>query len=164
MLKWLALLVAVTTIGSFILTEATDQRPFEEIMARAAIADQARSPGAKCPLSKEYIDGADLNLIAICSEYGLAAYDAARRYPTTGAKVFALYGKVQTFDVILDRYGHQVIPIVAYYVENGSSMYRLRQTLGEAMQQLRAGQRPSWDPAKLTPEQIGLIAINQIDV
>jgi len=164
MLKWLVLSVAITAIGSFILTEAADQRPFGEVMMRAAIADQAKSPGAKCPLSQEYIDGADLNLIAICSEYGLAAYDAARRYPTTGPKVFALYGKDQTFHAILDRYGHQVIPVIAYYVENGSSIYRLRQTLGEAMQQLWAGQRPSWDLAKLAPEQIGLIAINQIDV
>jgi len=164
MLKWLVLSVAITVIGSFILTEAADQRPFGEVMMRAAIADQAKSPGAKCPLSQEYIDGADLNLIAICSEYGLAAYDAARRYPTTGPKVFALYGKDQTFHAILDRYGHQVIPVVAYYVENGSSMYQLRQMLGEAMQQLWAGERPTWDLAKLTPEQIGLVAINQIGV
>ena len=164
MLKWFVLPVAITAIGSFILTEAADQRPFGEVMVRAAIAGQAKSPGAKCPLSQEYIDEADLNLIEICSEYGLAAYDAARRYPTAGPKVFALYGKDQTFHAILDRYGHRVIPVVAYYVENGSSMYRLRQTIGEAMQQIWAGQRPSWDLAKLTPEQIGLIAINQIDV
>jgi hypothetical protein len=77
--------------------------------------------------------------------------------------VFAVYGKDPTFRAILDRYGHQVIPVVTYYVENGSVRYQIRQKLAEAVQQLWAGQRPSLDPNNLTPEQVGLIAINQID-
>jgi hypothetical protein len=163
MLKWFILSVVMAATGSFFLTEVADRRPFGELMVRAVIADQAKSPGSRCPLSQDYIDVADLNLIAICSEYGLAAYDAARRYPTTGPRVFALYGQDQTFRAILDRYGHQVIPVVAHYVENGSVRYQLRQRLGEAMQRLWEGKQPNWDQPKLSPEQIGLIAINQID-
>jgi hypothetical protein len=163
MLKWFILSIVIAATGSFLLTETADRRSFGELMVRAAIADQAKSPGSRCPLSQDYIDVADLNLIAICSEYGLAAYDAARRYPTTAPKVFALYGQDQTFRAILDRYGHQVIPVVAHYVEHGSVRYQLRQTLGEAVQQLWEGKQPNWDPHKLSPEQIGLIAINQID-
>jgi hypothetical protein len=96
MLKWLFLSVTITAISSFVLAETADQRPFGEVMARAAIVDQAKSPSAKCPLSREYLNETDLSLIAICSEFGLVAHDAARRYPTSGPKVFALYGKDQT--------------------------------------------------------------------
>jgi len=161
--KRLILSVAIIAVGSFILTKMADERPFVELVDRAVMSDQAKSFNASCPLSQEYINKADLNLLAICSRYGLAAYDAARRYPVSGPQIFALYGGDQTFRAILDRYGHQVIPVVAYYVENRSSMYQLRQAFGEAVQQLWAGERPTWEPSRITPEEIGLLVINQID-
>jgi hypothetical protein len=164
MTKLFILSVTIAAIGSLLLTEAADRRPFEELMQRAVISDQAKSFGANCPLSQEYIDKADLSLLAICSEHGVDAYFAARRYPVSGPKIFALYGKDQTFSAILDRYGHQIIPVVAFYVENGSLVYQYRQALGEVFRRMWAGQRPSWEPDRITPEQIGLIVINQIDV
>jgi hypothetical protein len=164
MIKRFILSVTIAAIGSLLLTKAADQRPFEELMQRAVISDQARSFSTNCPLSQEYIDKADLSLLAICSENGIDAYFAARRYPVSGPKIFALYGKDQTFRAILDRYGHQIIPVVAFYVENGSLVYQYRQALGEVFRRMWAGQQPSWEPDKITPEQIGLIVINQIDV
>jgi hypothetical protein len=73
--------------------------------------------------------------------------------------VFAVYGEDETFQKILDRLGHEVIPVVAYFVEHGSREYQLRQAVGEAMQQAWEGKKPKWQPANITREQIGLIAI-----
>src|SRR5712691_2783329 len=91
----------------------SDRRGFEELAVRAAIAEEARVPNTKCPLSPEYIDTADIKLLSICLRYGLGAYQAARRYPETSAKVFAVYGEDETFQHVLDRLGHDVIPVVA---------------------------------------------------
>jgi hypothetical protein len=76
--------------------------------------------------------------------------------------VFAVYGEEEIFQNILDQYGHQVIPVITFFVENGSLEFQVRQSLGEAWQQLWAGKPPKWEPAKITREQIGLIAIYYI--
>ncbi len=83
--------------------------------------------------------------------------------PETSAKVFAVYGEDETFQQVLDRLGHDVIPVVAYFVEHGSREYQLRQAVGETMQQMWEGRKPKWQPANLTREQLGLIAIYHIE-
>lgn len=153
----LAILTAAT------LTLASDQRGFEELAVRAAIAEQARAPGANCPLSPEYIDTADIGPLSICLKYGFRAYEAARRYPETSAKVFAVYGDDETFQKVLDRFGHEVIPVIAYFVEHGSREFQFRQAAGEAMQQVWEGKKPRWQPENITREQIGLIAIYHLE-
>src|SRR5215470_6050704 len=145
------------------LAKVSDQRGFEELMVRAAIADEARAQGAKCPLGQDYTDKVDVRLLSICRKYGLDAYEAAQRYPATAAKVFAVYGEEETFQKVLDRYGHQVIPVVAYFVENGSREFQIRQALGEALQKIWEGKKPKWELADITREQIGLIAIYHLE-
>lgn len=141
----------------------SDRRGFEELAIRVAIAEEARAADTKCPLSPEYADTADIKLLSICLRYGLGAYQAARRYPETSAKVFAVYGEDETFQKVLDRFGHQVIPVVAYFVEHGSREIQYRQAAGEAMQQMWEGRKPKWQPANITREQIGLIAIYHLE-
>ena len=155
------LLIAALMAGLF--TMASDRRGFEELAVRAAVAGEARARDAKCPLSQEFADKADLGPLSVCLKYGLAAYEAAQRYPATSAKVFAVYGEDETFQRVLDRYGHQVIPVVAYFVENGSREFQVRQALGEALQQMWEGKRPKWKLADITREQIGLIAIYHLE-
>jgi hypothetical protein len=156
----LSLLIAAL-IATF-LTMVSDRRGFEELALRAAIADQAVALGTKCPLSQEYTDKADIGALSICLKYGLGAYDAARRYPDTAAKVFAVYGEDETFQKVLDHYGHPVIPVIAFFVENGSREYQIRQALSDALQQMWAGKEPKWHLAEITREQIGLIAIYRL--
>ncbi len=119
----------------------SDRRGFEELVARAAIADEARTEGSKCPLSQEYTDKADIGLLSICLKYGLGAYEAAQRYPATAAKVFAVYGEDETFQKVLDRYGHPVIPVIAFFVEHGSREFQIRQAIGKAVQQMWEGSK-----------------------
>ncbi|HKD31316.1 MAG TPA: hypothetical protein VKC66_36105 [Xanthobacteraceae bacterium] len=151
------------TLAAATLSLVSDRRGFEELAVRAAIAEEARATDTKCPLSPQYTDTADVRLLSICLRYGLDAYDAARRYPETSPKVFAVYGEDETFQKVLNRLGHEVIPVVAYFVEHGSREFQLRQAAGEAMQQVWEGKRPKWQPSNITREQIGLIAIYHLE-
>jgi len=152
----------IAAVIATVLAEVSDRRGFEELAVRAAIADQASVPGSKCPLSREYIDKAEIRLLSICFKYGLAAYESAQRYPETAARVFAVYGEDETFQKVLDRYGHPVIPVIAYFVENGSREFQIRQALANVFQQMWAGEEPTWNLADITREQIGLIAIYRL--
>jgi hypothetical protein len=163
MFKKFLLPLAIAAIVAAILAMGSDRRGFGELAVRAAIADEARAQGTKCPLSPEYTDKADIGLLSICLKYGLDAYEAAQRYPATAAKVFAVYGEEETFQKVLDRYGHQVIPVVAYFVEKGSREFQIRQALGDALQKIWEGKKPKWELADITREQIGLIAIYHLE-
>jgi hypothetical protein len=163
MFKTFVIPLALATLTAATLAVLSDRRGFEELAVRAAIAEEMRATDTKCPMSPEYTDTADIRLLSICLRYGLGAYQAAQRYPEASAKVFAVYGEDETFQKILDRLGHQVIPVVAYFVEHGSREFQFRQAAGEAMQQMWEGRKPKWQPANITREQIGLIAIYHIE-
>src|SRR5215813_1517377 len=151
MFKKLFLPLGIAALIAAVLALTSDRRGFEELAVRAAVAQQTGAPGAKCPLSVESSDTADLGLLGICLKYGLGAYDVARRYPATATKVFAVYGEDETFQKVLDRYGHPVIPIVAFFVENRLGEFELRQTLSNAWWQMWPGHKPKWAPAAISP-------------
>jgi len=162
MFKKFVMSLGIAALIAALLAMASDRRGFEELAVRAAFADEARAQGSKCPLSPEYTDKADIGLLSICVKYGLNAYEAARRYPATAAKVFAVYGEDETFQMVLDRYGHPVIPVIAFFVEHGSREFQIRQAVGDALQQMWEGKKPKWNLADITREQIGLIAIYRL--
>jgi len=162
MLPKLIVLVAVAAMIAAILTTFADRRSFAEVSVRAAVADQANVLGTKCPLSQESVDKTDLALLSICLNHGLGAYEAAQRYPIIAPKVFFVYGQDETFQKILDQYGHEVIPVIEYYVEKGSREAQVQQTVSEMLRSLGAGEKLKWQLTNITPEQMGLIAINRI--
>ena len=162
MLKKCVISLGIAALIAAVVAMASDRRGFEELAVRAAFADEARAKGSKCPLSQEYIDNADIGLLSICLKYGLNAYEAARRYPATAARVFAVYGEDETFQMVLDRYGHAVIPVIAFFVEHGPREFQIRQAVGDALQQMWDGKKPKWKLADITREQIGLIAIYRL--
>jgi hypothetical protein len=162
MFKTLVLSFGIAGLVAAILAMTSDRRGFEELAVRAAIADQASAHGSKCPLSVQYTDSAELGLLSVCLKYGLGAYEAARRYPEAAAKVFGVYGEEDAFQGVLARYGHPVIPVIAYFAENGSREFQVRQALGDALQQMWTGHKPKW-AAEITREQIGLLAIHSLN-
>jgi hypothetical protein len=162
MFKKFIIPLGIAALIAALLAMASDRRGFEELAVRAAFADEARAQGSKCPLSPDYTDKADIGLLSICLKYGLSAYEAARRYPATAAKVFAVYGEDETFQMVLDRYGHAVIPVIAFFVEHGSREFQIRQAIGDALQQMWEGKKPKWKLADITREQVGLIAIYRL--
>lgn len=163
MLKKFILFLAVAAALAVIPATLADQRSFEEISVRAAMTDQANTDGTRCPLSQQIIDKIDLALLSVCLMHGLTAYDAALRYPAIAAKVFVVYGEEKTFQEILDKYGHVVIPVIAYFVENGSREFQFRRAIGDAWEKFRKGEKVEWHFSDITPDQLGLIAIYEID-
>jgi hypothetical protein len=161
MFKTFVVPLVLASLVAVALVLISDRRGFEELAVRAALAGEVGSPNSKCPISPELTDTADVRALSICLRYGLGAYQAAQRYPETAAKVFAVYGEDETFQRVLDRLGHAIIPVVAYFVEHGSRELQFRQAAGEAMQQIWEGKTPTWH--SITSEQIGLIAIYQLE-
>lgn len=160
--KFIATSLLLTAVAAGLATATTDRRDLRDLAVRTAIADESAKPGARCPLSKAYIDRLDLDLLSICLAYGWSALDAAQRYPELARKVFALYGDDPTFRSVFDRYGHPAIAVVGYFLENGSTQYRVSQALQGAISQIRQGELPKWSD-NLTGEQMGLMAINELD-
>src|SRR5262245_38780104 len=103
MFKKFIMPLGIAALIAALLAMASDRRGFEELAVRAAIADNAHAQGSKCPLSADYTDKADIGLLSLCLKYGLSAYEAARRYPATAAKVFPVYGEDETFQIVQDR-------------------------------------------------------------
>lgn len=132
-----------------------DGRTFEVRVADIAM----RSTGEQtCPLSVAALSSAtDLQLRA-CAEDGLMGYIAATQYPANGT-VFEAYANTPVFHEVLDRYGPQVVPVVAYFMEHGSKMMRAQATLAELWSQLKRGGDISITPIELSPEQYGLMAL-----
>jgi len=106
------------------------------------LSEQANGSGSKCPLSRSLIERAGLVPISICLSYGIGAYEAALKYPAHAPNVFALYGEEEAFRRIFSQYGHQVVPVIAYYVEHGSTAFEFRRAIDETLQQIWSGHRP----------------------
>lgn len=155
------MLVMVAFAIAAVLTIATSSRPFEDRVAQAVALQHFDTTA--CPISEDAIRKADVETLVFCEELGLIAYDASRRYGKTAHRVFAVYRREDVFGSILDRYGHAVVPVVAYFVEHGSTEMRLKQTLADMAERIRKGEMPDFALAEITPEQYGLIAIHEIN-
>jgi hypothetical protein len=150
----------IASVAAGFLTTGTDQRPFEEIAERTVIADGMRAPGSLCPLSPETIEKLDIVLLRTCAAHGLYVFEAARRYPAQAKKVFGVYSEEDVLWQVLDKYGPDVIPVIASYVEDGSLELQVRQNARNTWDRLWAGKSPRWE--RLTREQIGLLAIHRM--
>ena len=56
--------LVIAAMMAAMMAKVSDQRGFEELAVRAAVAEEAQSQGAKCPLSPERIDKADIGLLS----------------------------------------------------------------------------------------------------
>jgi hypothetical protein len=161
-MRTLVLLAISVAIAAGATAFSSHQAPFEEQVVRTTLAQESADSNSKCPLSSEHVAKADLRALSICVKYGLIAYDSVDRYPAIAQKVFAVYDGEEVLAEILDRYGHVVLPVIGYFVESGSKEFQLREAVGNAWQQLKAGQPITLEIPKITPEQFGLIAMYEI--
>jgi hypothetical protein len=139
-----------------------DTRSFEERLERALISEQVAASESGCSVSQRVIDKADTALLSICLVHGMDAFLAVTKYREQGLKLFALYGDEPELRLAIERYGSQVIPVVAYFLENGSAYYQGKQAIGDAVSRWWAGEGVGWRYSNITREQIGLIALHQI--
>ncbi|MGY4601072.1 hypothetical protein ACVWXL_008818 [Bradyrhizobium sp. GM22.5] len=159
--KPIAIPLLLIGVAAGFMATATDWHDFKQMAARTAVSEEISKPGTKCPLSKAYADSLDLEVLSICSAYGLIAMEAARRYPASAQNVFALYGEDPLFQAVFERYGQMVVPVVGYFVENGSNRYRANAVLQGAVARVSRGQTPTWGAP--SGEQMGLMAIQELD-
>jgi hypothetical protein len=159
-------LVVVSLAVAFILTlrwEWQDRVGFEDEVVRAAVVEEVRRADTRCPLSSHAIEEAQPWVLAACAAGGLGWYQAAQRYSDDAAKVFLVYGQDPDFVHAFDRLGHPVVPVVAYFVKNGSTQYLLQETVGQGVSRLWNEGRIGLDLAELSPEQYGLIAVHELN-
>jgi hypothetical protein len=83
---------------------------------------------------------------------------ALEQYPGQAPAIAITYGRLDLFREQLARFGPQVIPIVAAYQTSFTTADAL-QFAGQALQSVRRAPGGDLDPAPLTPEERGLIAL-----
>jgi hypothetical protein len=158
-------LIAVALAVSVILTLRwgwTERAGFEDELAHAVLSEEIRRGDSRCPLSTQAIDRAPLWLLHACAAGGLDWHKAAALYGDDAANVFGVYGQDQVFTDVFERFGHPVVPVIAYFVRNGSKQYRLQETVGRGLSRLWHDGEFSFGLADLTPEQYGLVAIHEL--
>ncbi|MCG6122835.1 MAG: hypothetical protein MEP57_09035 [Microvirga sp.] len=142
--------------------EWRDRVPFEDAVMRAALEEETSVDDSRCPLSRRAVELAPPWVLAACVTGGLGWTEAAAKYGDDAARVFLVYGEDADFVDVFDRFGHPVVPVIAYFVTNGSSQYRLQETIGQGLSRLWSDQQFGFGLAEISPEQYGLLAIHEL--
>lgn len=160
--RYLAVIAVAAALVLTLRWEWTERADFETEVARAALTEEIRQDRSRCPLGARAIDEAPQWVLVACAAGGLGWYEAAQRYGDDAANVFHVYGADEEFAAVFDRLGHAVVPVVAYFVRNGSTQYLLSETFGQGVSRLWSEGRMGVGFAEPTPEQYGLIAIEEL--
>lgn len=158
-------LLAAAVVVALVLAVRWEWRgrlPFEDEVVRAELAEEIQRADTHCPLSDKAVEQARPWVLAACIAGGLGWHEAAARYGDDAAKVFLVYGNDTDFVEIFGRLGHPVVPVITYFMNNGSSQYLLQETIGRGLSRLWNNQRVGLGFAELAPEQYGLIAIHEL--
>ena len=137
------------------------QPSFEVAIERATLEEQIDRKDSKCPLNVAAAGRSQPWVLAACASGGLGWYEAADAYGDDAAKVFLVFGQDPSLKEIFQQLGPPVIPVIAYFVKNGSTQYLVQEAIGQGIAQLWNGGSVS-PPIELSPEQYGLIAIEEL--
>ena len=118
--------------------------------------------GEKCPLSYASLKSEDVGLISICSTFGLKSYLAARENREVAGTLFATYGELEDFRLVVDKYGAEALATIQYFRERESREFRFRARMHQLWERFRSGEPLDVPPVKLTPDEHGFIAIQEL--
>ncbi|RWP28330.1 hypothetical protein [Mesorhizobium sp.] len=158
-------LLVASLVVAIVLTlrwEWLEPHHFEDDVMRAALAEEVRRDDTRCPLSSKAVEQARPWVLAACAAGGLGWHEAAAKYGDDAARVFLVYGEDADFVEVFDRLGHPVVPVIAYFVKNGSSQYLLQETVGQGLSSLWDNRQMRFGLAEISPEQYGLIAVHEL--
>jgi hypothetical protein len=158
-------LIAASVIIASSLTlwgEMGEQPEFDEAVTRAVLTEEVRRDPRRCPLSREAIAQAKPWVLAACARGGLGWYIAAEKYREDAEKVYLVYGQDPGMAEIIQRLGPSVVPVIAYFVRNGSTQYLLQDAVGQGLALLWSDSDAGSGATGLSPEQYGLIAIEEL--
>ena len=134
-------------------------KDFGDAATRIALTYEMRE---KCPLSYAPLKSEDVGLVSICSTFGLKSYLAAREYREVAGTLFAVYGELDDFRSVVERYGAEALGVIQYFRERDSREIRFRARVRQLWDQLRAGEPLDVPPVKLTADDHGFIAIQEL--
>jgi hypothetical protein len=123
---FLTLAILVAIVGGSLSFLFGGRKTYERRIAEIVATEQSETV---CPINPALLDTITTLLLRICGDFGIVGYDAAKRYPES-ARVFETYGDLPEFREVLDTYGHQIIPVIAYFMDNGFVRKRLLETFG----------------------------------
>ena len=158
-------LLAASLVFATLLTlgwQWRERADFEDEVVRAALAEEVRRDGTRCPLGDRAVEQARPWLLAACAAGGLGWVEAEAKYGEDAARVFLVYGEDPDFVEVFGRLGHPVVPVIAYFVKNGSSQYLLQETVGQGLSRLWNEGKIGFGVAEISPEQYGHIAIHEL--
>lgn len=161
-MRYLVAAALAVAVGLTIRFDLTERAGFEDEVFRAALSEEIRSGETVCPLSSYAVDRTPSWLLGACAVGGPDWLTAAKLYGEDAAKVFRVYGHDPAFVGLFERLGHPVVPVIAYFVRNGSTQYRVQEAIGNSLARLWDDGELSFTLADLTPEQYGLIAIQEL--
>lgn len=118
--------------------------------------------GDKCPLSYASLKSEDVGLISICSTFGLKSYLAARDNREVAGALFATYGELEDFRFVVEKYGAEALAVIQYFRERDSREFRIRARLHQLWERFRSAEPLDVPPVKLTPDEHGFIAIQEL--
>jgi hypothetical protein len=147
--------LAAAVLAGMLTSIAKPRNGFEEDLARLEAV-------VSCPLKQEVLEHVPTDVVAVCAKYGDVAFRIAERYPEKAPRLFALYGDLPQWKEVLDRYGHEVVPVV-WHFQQGSKEIQVRQALGRAVEDVLHGERPLFKIEDMTPEQFGYVAILMLE-
>ena len=158
-------LIAASVVVASVLTlwwDWNEQPEFDEAVTRALLTEEIRRDPLRCPLSSEAIDRAKPWVLAACAQGGLGWYVAAEIYREDAEKVYRVYGQEPGLADIFQRLGPPVVPVIAYFVRNGSTQYLLQDAVGQGLARLWGDSDVRSGVTELSPEQYGLIATEEL--
>lgn len=112
-----------------------------------------------CGVNKGELRQATAAQNAVCAEWGKEVYVYSLRYPDRLPVLYGLYGNLPEFHEVVDRHGHQVVPIIWSYLESGSTTEQLQHDVGRAVSEILAGRMPPLESEPLSPIEHGARAI-----
>jgi hypothetical protein len=157
--------VAVSFVIAAVLAlrwQVSERPDFEAAVERAVLAAEIRRDGSRCPLSREAVDRAQSWVLAACADGGLAWYEAAQKYGADAEKAYLVYGGDPVFTDVFEMLGPRTIPVIAYFVRNGSTQYLVQEALAQRWARLWGPGDTAQRISELSPEQYGLIAIEEL--
>lgn len=135
------------------------EKDFETAATRTALTYEMRE---KCPLSYAALKTENVGLVSICSTFGLKSYIAAQGNRDIAGELFGIYGELEDFRLVVERYGPEALAVIQYFRERDSKEFRFKARVRQIWEQLKSGESFDTPAVKLSPDEHGFLAIQEL--
>lgn len=140
---------------------------FEEFVAD--VETHRLQESGQCPLSKEALTSASPETVVLCANFGLTAYQDAKRHQPSAERVYGLLGTTAELHEVRQTYGFKVIAVLDSYYTEGSTTAQLSNAAGSVIADVWSQLRTDplnlsvpASPKELGPEELAVYALLNI--